>query len=180
MNCISSITVNPSAARPALISAAPALGITNYIVADQKVKYDVPLKQVVGDNYSAAKYAYNVANDYEAFLYLYPQYKQTLSPDACYDYYLSSYHNGDKPNKYLDALDGFVYRYTNMCTFGYRYEPYGENSHKNYCACGNFVIEPCHCESKKKGDHFYVCHYCHGKRATREYEYKYSEDHPNN
>lgn len=142
------------------ISAAPALGITNYIVDKKDVKYDVPLKQDAGDIFSAAKYAFNVKDDFEAFVYLYPQYKVTLSPDALYDYYLSSYHNGDTPNKYLQALDGYVNTYTNMCTYGYSYSPNHDGTHKNYCACGKYIIENCTCHNWEPKKNF-TCKYCH-------------------
>lgn len=135
--------------RAADISAAPALGITNYITDKKDVKYDVPLKQDVGDPFSAAKYAFNVKDDYEAFQYLYPQYKATLSPMALYDYYLSSYHNGDTPNKYLQALDGYVYSYTNICKWNYKYEQKKDGTHINYCSCGNSKVEPCVFTEKK-------------------------------
>lgn len=159
------------------ISAAAALGITNYIVADQKVKYDVPLKQVAGDNFSAAKYAFNVANDYEAFLYLYPQYKTTLSPEACYDYYLSSYHNGDTANKYLQALDGYVYTWTNMPhKYAFSYVPNYDGTHKSYSPNGNFLIEECACYDHGINAKDYRCAYCGATYKYRTKKYHSAED----
>lgn len=153
------------------ISAAPVLGITNYYTAPVGVKYDVPFKQVAGDNFSAAKNAFNVKDDYEAFLYLYPQYKQTLTPEACYDYYLSSYHLGDTANKYLQTLDGYVSAYTNMCKYGYSYESNFDGTHKSFCACGKYEIEKCVSQKmieynvkekhlKEKVEKNFQCMYC--------------------
>lgn len=160
------------------VSAAPALGITNYITAAADVKYDVPFRQDPGDIYSAAKYIFNVKDDYEAFQYLYPQYKQTLTPDKLYEYYLSTYHNGDKKDKYLDSLDGYVDTYTNMCKYGYSYSPNYDGTHKSYCSCGKYIIADCACaDIKEKNKGLYKCHYCGARYKFRDHTYHWEDDH---
>ena len=156
------------------VSAAAAYGISSYVNGNiANVKYDIPLKQDAGDALSAAKYAYNVNDDYEAFKKLYPERVQAFNGDetGLYNYYISSYLGAPIDNRYLNALDGAVYGYYyHTHSYTQRYENNYDGTHTAYCGCGQWIIEECNTDIHHSASHR-SCSKCGQK-----YKYKSKRD----
>lgn len=144
------------------VAAAPAYGLTYIDGNKQDVKYDIPLKQDSGDPYSAAKYAYNVSNDFEAYVLLYPERAVAFGADTegLYNNYISSYLGKTPDNSYLQALDNAINGYYyHTHSFGHHFTKNYDGTHKSYCGCGQWKIEKCNTDNHNSPK-YYVCTGC--------------------
>jgi|GEM_PF-2052844 len=147
------------------VAYANALGV-NYVKPNTNMRYDIPIMQTE-DKYSAAKLYYNVTSDYEAFKVLYPEKVAVFGTNeqGLHDYYVATYCGQVPGDEYLKALDGFIYSYYyHMHSYTNHFEYNSdERTHKAYCGCGAYIVEPCDISSEaldKKGN-IHTCAKCH-------------------
>lgn len=126
------------------------------------VKYDIPLKQDPGDPLSAAKYAYNVNDDFEAYVLLFPERAQAFGADTkgLYENYISSYLGKTPDNSYLRMLDNAINGYYyHTHSFGHHFKSNHDGTHTSYCGCGQWKIEGCNTDIHDTPK-YYVCSGC--------------------
>lgn len=154
------------------VDAAASAGITNYINTNAaNLQYAAPMLQTA-DKYSSVKMYYKVNDDFDAFKVLYPEKVAAFGADAAglYNNYISSYMGRVPDDAYMKALDGFLNSYYyNVHHYDNSYEVLGDGTHKAYCGCGQYIIEPCDKKSEPPSKKYsYRCtkcgqHYKHKK-----------------